>query len=131
LLPTARVAVPGDVRQALPADSRIVAVGDAGGHRVHVRLARPVVPTEPAARALREAIVTIGDDDLASVALGPWITVTATRAAARDRRWGRDTGWRVEHREVAGVVPLDDEPDLEAYLGGWWSPAGGSSAGGA
>lgn len=128
VVPTARVAVPDDVRDALPADPRIVAVGDARGHRVHVRLARPVVLAAAAGRALLEAVATVGDDDLASVALGPWITIAATRAAARDRRWGRPTGWRAEHREVDGVVPLDDEPDLEGYLGGWWSPEGRSPA---
>ena len=120
-LPGARVIVPPIVREALAADPRVVERWG-GTPRVQVDLAAPVHVDAAAAARLRAAIAEVGEGDLGSIALGALVTVAATRADARDRRWGRPTGWRRVERPGGGVVPLPEAPDVEAYLGGWWAP---------
>lgn len=115
--PTARIAVPEAVRGSMPVDPRIVA--ELPEHRARIDLARCVVLDDEGVRVLREVVATIGDADVASVALGDGIVVGAARAQARDRRWGRSTGWRHERRGLDGVRALAADPDLERYLGGW------------
>jgi len=117
LLPTARVVVPAEVRAALAADPRVVA--SPPEHRATVVLARPIVLGEAGARMLVDVVATIGDADVATVVLGDAVTVTAPRAARRDRRWGRPTGWRTQRLPLVDATTLPAEPDLEAYLGGW------------
>ncbi|GAA2176592.1 hypothetical protein GCM10009846_31000 [Agrococcus versicolor] len=121
VFPTARVVVPRHVHEALAADARIV--GEVPrDHRATVTLAVPVLLGDAASAALRAAVETTGDGEVGEVELGEAITIAAVRAHERDRRWGRPTGWRTERLTVPDVLVLDDEPDLEAYLGGWWPP---------
>jgi GT2 family glycosyltransferase len=119
IFPTARVVVPEPVHDALAGDARVVHESPRG-HRVEVTLAAPLLLGEHATAALREAASTIGDGDVATIELGDAIVVTAARARERDRRWGGATGWRTERVAADDVLVLDDEPDLESYLGGWW-----------
>lgn len=115
--PTARIVVPEPLRGSMPADPRIVA--ELPEHRARIDLAQCLMLGEGAIRVVREVVATIGDADVASVALGESIVVRAARAEARDRRWGRSTGWRHDRRGLRGVHALAAEPDLERYLGGW------------
>lgn len=117
LLPTARVVVPAAVAGAFAADARIVAAPPE--HRATVTLAHPIVLGDAGAEQLLDAVATIGDADVAHVALGDAIVVAAPRAAARDRRWGRAMGWRTAQQPLADARAVPEHPDLEAYLGGW------------
>ncbi|WP_222123693.1 glycosyltransferase family 2 protein [Agrococcus jejuensis] len=117
LLPTARVVVPAGIAGAFAADPRVLAA--APEHRATVTLAHPIVLGDAGAARLLDAVATIGDADVARIALGDAIVVAAPRAAARDRRWGRPTGWRVEREPLADVRRVPEHPDLEAHLGGW------------
>lgn len=119
--PTARVVVPDAVHDALAADARVVREPVVG--RVDVRLSVPVL-LSGALDMVRDAVAAVGVGDLGAVLLGDHVQVSAVRAQARDRRWGRETGWRTERRAADGIRALDAEPDLSGYLGGWWPPAG-------
>lgn len=120
--PTARVVVPEAVHAELAADARVVREPVVG--RVDVRLAVPVLLSGGGVDAVRDAAASVGVGDLGRIELGEHVRVSSVRAEARDRRWGRDTGWRTEHRATDGIRLLDAEPDLGGYLGGWWPPAG-------
>lgn len=132
-LPGARVVAPEAVREALPDDPRVVAHWR-GTARVEIELATAVHVDGVAAERLREAAATVGDGDVGTVRFGTErsgtersgavATVRATRAAARDRRWGRATGWRTVEVTADGIEPLPEVPDLEAYFGGWFRPGG-------
>ncbi|WP_405219662.1 glycosyltransferase family 2 protein [Agrococcus sp. Ld7] len=120
-LPDARVVVPPAVRTALEADPRVVDDWQ-GRTRVEVEVPAPVHVDSDAALRLRAAVAAVGDGDLGAIAFGSHAIVRASRARARDARWGAPTGWRTETRSAASITPLHDAPDLEAYFGGWWPP---------
>lgn len=90
--------------------------------RLDVVLDRPLRATDPGAVAA--AVERVGAEGLGELALlgpdgTPLLRVVARRARARERRWDRDDLFPRATAPAEGVVPLDDEPDLEAYLGGW------------
>ena len=114
-LPHARVVVPPHLLDVFAADPRVVA--DAPKRGVVVRLASAVRVVD--AGALRVAVGEVGSGDLATVTFGKDVVVESVRALHRRRRWGGDAGWRDEERPDDGLIPVPDEPDLEAYLGGW------------
>lgn len=120
--PGARVVAPEAVRDALRHDPRVVETW-AGTARVEIDLATAVHVDGPAAGRLRDAVATVGDADVGAIRFGEAATVRATRAEARDRRWGRATGWRTVELAADGIEPLPEAPDLEAYFGGWFRPA--------
>lgn len=121
-LPGARIVVPTAVRAALDADPRIVDDWQ-GRIRVEIEVPAAVHLDADASLRVREAAASVGDGDIGAIAFGSDAIVRATRASARDARWGGPTGWRTETQSAAGITPLRDAPDLEAYFGGWW-PAG-------
>jgi GT2 family glycosyltransferase len=100
--------------------------GDDGGPRfdrvrVEVVLERPVRATGDAVAA---AVRRLGAEALGEVVLrgagGDVLArVVSTRARARERRWGVPDLFPVVEAPADGLEPLDEEPDLEAYLGGW------------
>ncbi|WP_431838617.1 glycosyltransferase family 2 protein [Cellulomonas sp. Y8] len=90
--------------------------------RLDVILDRPLRATDP--RAVAEAVERVAADGLGELALltpdgTPLLRVVSRRARARERRWGRDDLFPRATSATEGLVPLTDEPDLEAYLGGW------------
>lgn len=90
--------------------------------RLDVVLERPLRDTGSgavAAAAERVAAEGLGELALLGEDGAPLLRVVARRARARERRWGRDDLFPRATAPADGVVPLDDEPDLEAYLGGW------------
>lgn len=121
-MPDARVVVPAHVRRALPPDPRVVEAWH-GAARVDLRLRTPLLVRGAGEEALAAAVREVGVGDLGGVRLGDAATAVAGRAVARDRRWGRSSGWRTEDRSGEELVPVPDQPDLEAYLGGWWPRA--------
>lgn len=119
VLPQARVVVPVEVAAPFAHDPRVLVEG--GLARVEVRLARAVRVNE--ATELLDAVRGVGTGDLGEVVLSvggePLVAVRSSRAELRRHRWGADAPWRTEHREAPGLLPIDDEPELAAYLGGW------------
>ena len=90
--------------------------------RLDVVLERPLRDTGSgavAAAAERVAAEGLGELALLGEDGAPLLRVVARRARARERRWGRDDLFPRATAPADGLVPLDDEPDLEAYLGGW------------
>ncbi|MEH3089900.1 MAG: glycosyltransferase [Microbacterium arborescens] len=61
----------------------------------------------------------LGELVLRSPAGEPLVRVTSMRARARAERWGRTDLFPVASQATTEVRPVDDEPDLAAYLGGW------------
>jgi GT2 family glycosyltransferase len=49
----------------------------------------------------------------------PLLTVASRRAAVRRRRWDDDGLSEGVVRHSASIARLDDEPDVEGYVGGW------------
>ncbi|AZS42795.1 Chondroitin synthase [Microbacterium oleivorans] len=88
--------------------------------RIHIEIVRPV----RVGTGLRDAVERVAGDSLGLLVVldddgSPLIRIHSCRAAARERRWGRnDLFPRVADR-VEGVTPLAGEPDVAAYLGGW------------
>ncbi|PWD52339.1 glycosyltransferase [Serinibacter arcticus] len=122
-LPQARVVVPREVLDVFAADPRVVAEADERA-RVTVLVPTPQRVTDPV--GLRAAVADVlaepvdaSGAPLGTVDLGGVVTVSSGRARLRERRWGEDAGWRREARPAPGLLPVPDEPDLEAYLGGW------------
>lgn len=117
-LPHARVVVPADVAGIFDADPRVAAEAWSGPWLVEVRLAREVRVADPG--PLRAAVADVrATRGPGVVRLGDAVTFTSARAAHRRRRWGADAAVIDEARPAAGVATIPDEPDLEAYLGGW------------
>jgi hypothetical protein len=50
---------------------------------------------------------------------GSFITVQASRAAARAARWGRDDLFETTTLSAPWLTALESEPRLGPYLGGW------------
>jgi len=112
---------PGAPRPATarPGDARYDRV------RLDVLLDRPL-RAEPGTGpgAVAAAVERVAAEGLGELALlgadgAPLLQVVARRARAREGRWGRDDLFPRATAPADGLVPLTDEPDLEAYLGGW------------
>ena len=115
-LPGAEAAPDPDGPGATPDDLRLDRV------RLDVVLDRPLRATDPGTVA--EAVERVAAEGLGELALlgpdgAPLLRVVSRRARARERRWGRDDLFPRATSAAGGLVPLTDEPDLEAYLGGW------------
>ncbi|MDD7928845.1 glycosyltransferase [Microbacterium thalli] len=89
--------------------------------RVSIELLRPVrVDGEDLAAAIdRLDTEQLGSLTLLGAEGEPLVRLTATRARAREERWGRDDLFPRAQAAAPGIRPLADEPDVAAYLGGW------------
>lgn len=89
--------------------------------RVLIELVRPVrVDGDDLAAAIdRLDTEQLGSLTLLSIEGEPLVRLTATRARAREERWGRDDLFPRAQAAAPGIRPLADEPDVAAYLGGW------------
>lgn len=113
-LPAARAAAWPDGHAAAP-DTAFDRV------RVLVELVRPVrVDGDDLAAAIdRLDTEQLGSLTLLSIEGEPLVRLTATRARAREERWGRVDLFPRAQAAAPGIRPLADEPDVAAYLGGW------------
>ncbi|XUK62767.1 GT2 family glycosyltransferase [Plantibacter sp. RU18] len=73
---------------------------------------------------LAQAVLRVSTAGLGSLvltdALGvPLLRIRSRRADARSTRWGRFDLFPTEELVAPWLQPLDDDVDLEAYLGGW------------
>lgn len=89
--------------------------------RVLVELLRPL---RVDGGDLAAAIDRLDTEQLGSLTLlspegEPLVRLTATRARAREERWGRDDLFPTAEAAAPGIRPLAEEPDVAAYLGGW------------
>lgn len=109
--------LPGAVE--LPSD----AAGDTRFDRVRIEVllehpvrARGTAVADAVARVADEAIgeLTLRDADGRTL-----VRVVSRRAVARERRWGGVPLFPRASLSTGDVVALVDEPDVEAYLGGW------------
>lgn len=89
--------------------------------RVLIELVRPVrVDGDDLAAAVdRLDTEQLGSLTLLSPDGEPLVRLRATRARAREERWGRDDLFPRAQAAAPGIRPLADEPDVAAYLGGW------------
>lgn len=89
--------------------------------RVVVDILRPVrfFGDVLAAAVARLDAEQLGELVLRSAAGEPLVRVVSTRARARAERWDRTDLFPVASEATTEVRPVDDEPDLAAYLGGW------------
>ncbi|QLD12421.1 glycosyltransferase [Microbacterium oleivorans] len=91
--------------------------------RVVVELLRPIrvaadtdVLSSAVARLERERL---GEITLTTPAGDPLVRVASTRARARAERWRRSDLFATASVPTTAILPVTDEPDLAAYLGGW------------
>ncbi|GIF23132.1 GT2 family glycosyltransferase [Actinoplanes tereljensis] len=122
-LPEATVCVPAEFAKVFAADQRVTS-----GWPVPEPNPRVVVDVPVAVRAdrvsdlLRQAVSTVGVGTLGSVLLGPpeapAIRIDSARARARRATWGQDQFETRVHPD-ADPDPLDADPGLAGYLGGW------------
>lgn len=122
-LPEATVVVPDAAAPVFAADARIVPAsgGVPPGVRVVVDVERLVRVHGP---GLRAAVDRLAVDGLGSLVLtdgdgATLVRLTASRAAARERRWGRDDLFGAATEHAGWLEPITQEPDVEAHLGGW------------
>ncbi|KQO63533.1 glycosyltransferase family 2 protein [Curtobacterium sp. Leaf261] len=128
-LPTARVVVPDEVAPVFAADQRVIGSADHDRSvenarlppRVTVTIERPVRIDEPG--DLVEAVDTVGLGTLGSVHFddvegAALVRVVSNRAGRRRARWTDDELFSTR-RQQSAWRPLDEEPGLAAYLGGW------------
>jgi len=147
-LPAARVVVPDDLLDAFAPDPRVlgasspVASGAVDQARVVVDLPRPVRVTDAAGLAAVVAEVGVGELGTVEVgaeevgpeevgplsapgsatsagAAGHLVRVRSARAEARARWRGSESGFSVRRDAPTWCAPIDGEPSLAAYLGGW------------
>lgn len=89
--------------------------------RIRIEIHRPVRVTHG---ALRGAVDRVSAEQLGRLLIidetgRPLVTVFSTRATSRQDRWKDDTLFEAIVDQNAGFLPIDSEPDLEGYLGGW------------
>jgi GT2 family glycosyltransferase len=124
-LPAAAVLVPGEFAEIFAADQRVTS-----GPADPVPSARVFIDVPAAIRVdgvsklLHDAVSSVGVGTLGTVLLGPEeapaVRIDSARARARRATWG--TGhFETRVHEDAGPAPLDADPGLAGYLGGWSS----------
>ncbi|MGX6607343.1 glycosyltransferase family 2 protein [Micromonosporaceae bacterium Da 78-11] len=123
VLPAAVVYVPDEFTDLFAADQRVTGTSSAADPSARVVVDVPVaVRVDHAAKAIREAVSTVGVGTLGTVLLGPArapaVRIDSARARARRTRWGKDL-FETTVVADAGAIPLDAAPDLSGYLGGW------------
>ncbi len=122
-LPAAVVSVPADFADMFAADQRVTSGSSGPEPTTRVVVDVPVaIRADRVADVLREAVSTVGVGPLGTVVLGPArtpaVTIGSARARARQATWGQDLfETRVEQDAV--LTPLDADPGLAGYLGGW------------
>lgn len=89
--------------------------------RVEVVLCRPLLAR---GTAVADAVTRVADEGLGVLTLRDadgrsLVRVESRRAAAREARWGGTPLFPRVEAVTEDVVALDEEPDLERYLGGW------------
>ncbi|WP_067499082.1 glycosyltransferase family 2 protein [Actinoplanes sp. TFC3] len=117
VLPSARVGVPEKLADLFVADQRVSslsALDDSARVFIEVPSA---VRVDAVAKELQEAVATVGTGTLGTVMLGE-MRIDSARARARRAIWGKELFETRAHTE-AGLVPLDADPGLAGYLGGW------------
>lgn len=121
-LPAAVVQVPADLAGVFAADQRVGAPAELDPLARVVVDVPVAVRVDRAVKVLRDAVSTVGTGTLGTVLLGPAeapaIRIDSTRARCRRAAWGEDMfATRVD--PDAEVAPLDADPGLAGYLGGW------------
>lgn len=116
-------AVVAALPHAEPASPAEVATGAGRFDRVrlHIEILRPVRVDGPGLAAAVQQMTEgeLGELVVVDARATPVIRVRALRAAARHRRWGRTDLFAAVRKPVTGIVTLEAEADVEAYLGGW------------
>ena len=125
-LPEATVVVPDAVAGAFAGDPRVVAEGaaaavDRRATRLGLELPRPV---RIVGGGLRAATDRVGSEALGTLELvgadGVLMAcLRSARAEARAERWGTAEHFPTARALAAGLTLVGQEPDLEAWLGGW------------
>ncbi|MBM2620343.1 glycosyltransferase [Actinoplanes sp. LDG1-06] len=115
-LPEAVVRVPAEFGALFAADQRVTTSGPEPLARVIIDVPE-AVRADRTAKELKEAVATVGVGTLGTVELGP-LRIDSSRALARRTTWGRDFFETNVHTDV-DLVPLDADPGLAGYLGGW------------
>ncbi|MFJ6678312.1 glycosyltransferase [Microbacterium sp. NPDC091382] len=110
--------VPGSV--SVPAAELSVGSASLDRVRIHVEIVRPIRVGE----GLRPLVERVGREGLGTLTVlddadRTLLRVRALRAVAREARWGRNDLFRRVSERADGIRPLDEEPDVAAYLGGW------------
>ena len=122
-LPGALIQVPGDFAGLFAADERVTSTAVETHPPARVVVDVPVaIRADRVADALRDAVSAVGVGALGTVLFGPEetpvIRVDSARARARRARWGKDL-FDTRVVAAAGLAPLDADPQLAGYLGGW------------
>lgn len=122
-LPSATVWVPRELVDVFAADQRVM-----DGSTGEEPSARVVVDVPAAIRAdtvpdvIREAVSAVGVGTLGTVLLGPSrapaMRIDSARARARRETWGEELFETRVHADIC-PAPLDADPGLSGYLGGW------------
>jgi GT2 family glycosyltransferase len=133
-LPHAAFIVPSEYASVFDADDRVIdaalprAVEIADQARVTLTLAAPVRVREPASGSsspagdLASAVDRVGSGSEGAIVFanaGASLRVQASRALARAARWGRDDLFITTVADAPWLTPLESEPRLGPYLGGW------------
>jgi len=121
-LPEAVVQVPTEFASLFAADQRVSTTDRLDPLTRVVVFVPAAVRVDHAADHLRKAVSEVGVGVLGTVLLGsdrsPAITVDSVRARRRRATWGADL-FETHTRPVADLTPLEADPGLAAYLGGW------------
>ncbi|WP_241985739.1 MULTISPECIES: glycosyltransferase family 2 protein [Cryobacterium] len=125
-LPHAVVVVPGNCLDSHFNDPRVVRRADAGERPlVRATVAFPrAVRVDPEVFRREVERVASGSGDAADVVVRDssgsiLCEIRSVRARRRSARWQRDGLFPTVEVVADWVIALDQEPDLEAYLGGW------------
>ena len=122
-LPESVITVPGDFADLFTADQRVSAGPSEDEPNARVVIDVPVaVRVDDVAQVLREAVSTVGVGELGTVLLGPeeapTVRIDSARARARRTRWTADL-FETRVRKDIELTPLEADPGLAGYLGGW------------
>ena len=122
-LPSAVVQVPADFIDLFAADQRVTSGSPGPEPTTRVVVDVPVaIRADRVADVLREAVSTVGVGTLGTVLLGPArspaVTIGSARARARQATWGEELFETRVDADTA-LPPLDADPGLAGYLGGW------------
>lgn len=125
VFPRARVVLDADAGPLIE-DPRVVVGGGVPGARVVWHLDRPAVILDE--KWITGAVAELGCGEVGTIdvraadgtALG---TLRSRRAERRAARWGTEASFRTVRALGAGIHPVRDVPDLEAWVGRWGGPA--------
>jgi GT2 family glycosyltransferase len=126
--PLATVILPTAPQDGLVRADPRVRVGAEGADvdaRLTLHLDRALVIQDAA--PLRAALASLSQGAVTTMSLfdldaSPLGRVTSHRARRRMRRWGTTACVAEESVTLAGVLPLREQPHIEAWVGGWGGP---------